>query len=567
MGTSQNWPVSVTTIGAAEGGSVLFRKDGKLHVTCVLKSTFQLIPDEPMKLVDAGELFISELHYRDNPTRSIRATSDVVPYLPRVDVILTGHAHAPNGRPVKTLAVRLAVYHGITLLEKKLDVIGDRNGADIVPFERMPLVYEKALGGLGDTQNPFGTGKSPGSAPPNIIDPKDANAAAGFGPISRALRQRKTLRGNVPLATLDESLVELPSDFDWNYFQASPPDQRLASLLGNEWIVLEGMHPTLPRIASRLPTIRPIASMFGMDPGKPDSTRAVQARIDMLRIDADNLTCSVVARAIVPIDDERTLAKIRIVAAIETEEVSYAHLLAPPPVGAVGEGKMRTTTRMALAEEGHDKGQGTVLLGDTPATKKALPFARKKQFANDGESTMHMDLASHHGERNKPAMPFPTRDSQPEPVSNRAPIPGAPWSTEPARAPTVPRLRHDSITEMTSTQTDEPTRKFIKPDASFLMEPPRPPSMPAAPMPVIPPAPIPELASPKVPSVVHTTPQSSSDAPSAPKPPEAPTKDMWAKTGSELPIVTTKAPPPRIPAKPAVNKAIYGGFGPPKKKT
>lgn len=563
MGTSINWPVSVTTIGASVGGTVLFRKDGKLHVTCVLKSTFQIVPDEPMKLIDAGEIFISELHYRDNPTRSIRATSDVVPYLPRVDVILTGHAHAPGGRPVKTLAVRLAVYHGIALLEKKLDVIGDRNGVDIVPFERMPLVYEKALGGLGDPQNPFGTGRGSGSAQPNIIDPNDANVAAGFGPISRALRQRKTLRGNVPLAALDESLIELPSDFDWNYFQASPPDQRLASLVGNEWIVLEGMHPKLPRIASRLPTIRPMATMFGIDPSKPDFARAVHARIDMLRIDADNLTCSVVARAVVSIDDERCLPTIRIVAAIETEDVTYAHLLTPP---SVGEGNMRSTTRIALAEDTQERGQGTVVLGDAPAAKKALPFAAKKNFAKDGESTMYMDVASHHGERNKPAMPFTTRDSQPEPSSSRGPIPGAPWSIEPARAPNAPRARQASMTEVT--QTDEPTRKFVKPDASFLMEPPRPPSIPAAPLPVIPPAPVPEfVAAPKVPSVVHTTPQSASDAPPAPKPPEAPTKDMWAKTGSELPIVTTKAPPPRIPAKPAVNKAIYGGFGPPKKKT
>jgi hypothetical protein len=108
---------------------------------------------------------------------------------------------------------------------------------------------------------------------------------------------------------------------------------------------------------------------------------------------------------------------------------------------------------------------------------------------------------------------------------------------------------------------EEPTRKFVKPDVSALREPPRPPA--------IPPAPVPEpIAPPKAPAVVHTTPQEPSEAPPAPKAIPAPTKDMWAKTGTELPIVMAKPPPPpRIPPKPGVNKTIYGGFGPPKKKT
>ncbi|HMY17218.1 MAG TPA: hypothetical protein PKA58_12930, partial [Polyangium sp.] len=65
---------------------------------------------------------------------------------------------------------------------------------------------------------------------------------------------------------------------------------------------------------------------------------------------------------------------------------------------------------------------------------------------------------------------------------------------------------------------------------------------------------------------VHTTP-STAEVPAVPKAPVEPPKELWAKTGNELPIVTEKAPPPRMPAKPAVNKAIYGGFGPAKKKT
>jgi hypothetical protein len=332
--------------------------------------------------------------------------------------------------------------------------------------------------------------------------------------------------------------------------------------VGNEWIVIEGMHPNLPRIASRLPTIRAIATMFGNDSTNVDVPRALQPRIDILRIDADNLTCSVVARAAVPIDDERSLSAIRIVGAIETEEVTYAHLLAPPSAGGI---QVRSTAAMPPPKKANDAGQGTVVLGDAPVQKSTLPFSAKNKFKIDDEATFHMDDESHHGESHKPATPFPAPGPKRASSLRRAVIPGAPW--DPTRTANPPRVREETIADMTLAPVDEPTRKFVKPDISLFHEPPRPAAIPPAPVPVIPPAPVPVLANaPKAPSVVHTTPQASADAFPAPKPPEAPTSDMWAKTGNELPIVTAKAPPPRIPTKPGVNKAIYGGFGPPKKK-
>lgn len=559
MSVSANWPIPIMTIGAANAGTVLFRKGGKLNVTCVLKSTLRLVPDEPMKIVEADELFVAEMHYRDNPTRSIRATSDIVPYLPRVDVVLTGHAHAPSGRPTKQLEVRLAVYHSIALLEKKLLVVGDRKGADIVPFERMPLIYEKALGGLGDPLNPWGTGQDPKSSPPNIVPPKDVQAVAGFGPISRALRPRKMLRGNVSLAQLDESVIELPADFDWNYFQAAPPDQQLASLVGNEWIVIEGMHPKLPRIASRLPTVHPIAAVFGLDPAKPEATQMVQARVDMLRIDADKLTCSVVSRAVVPIDDERTVATIRVVAAVETEDLKYAHLLTPPSLTGA---QMGMTARVGpVAKKKADDG-GTVVLGDAPAPNKAIPFAPQRKFEIEDEATVDMDIASHHEEGKKPATPFPAPGPKRASASRRAPIPGAPWSPESARAAKPPRTRSGTMVNETVAlaPAEEPTRKFVKPDLAGIVESQKPPVIPPAPVPVPPPLPKKEAV------VVHTTPEARPEHPPTPKS-EPPPKDFWGKTGTELPIATGKPSPPKIPAKPAVNKAIYGGFGPVKKKT
>jgi len=516
-----------------------------------------------MEVIETEELILSELHYRDNPSRSIRATNEVVPYLPRVDILLTGHAYAPAGRHVARMTVGLSIYHSIALLEKRIEVVGDRNGSDLVPFQRMPLIYEKAVGGIGDPANPWGTGKAPGSALPNLIHPKDPDAIVGFGPIARGLRQRKVLRGSVSAAALDELFLEFPADFDWNYFQAAPPDQQLASVLGNEWIVLEGMNPALSRIASRLPSVRPIATVFGLNPAKPDDAKTVHARIDMIRIDADQLTCSVISRAVIPVDSERSLQSLRVIAAVETEELTYAHMLTPPKT------KPQPLENMTLpiAARKKEPENGTLVLGDSPPAQKPLPFGAKKEFDIEDAATVDMDIASHHEEGNKPATPFAARGRGPDRKSGskRAPIPGAPWSPEPAQKTKVPRSREGTLTEsdVTLATFDETTRKFVKPDLTALGP---------APAPVIPPAPVPtppvEIA-PRPAAVVHTTPQSEPQAVPERKPPEAPTKDMWAKTANELPIVMAKPPPPppRIPAKPAVNKAIYGGFGPPKKKT
>lgn len=512
-----------------------------------------------MDLTEPEDLIVSELHHRENPSRSIRATNEVVPYVPRVDVFLTGHAYAPAGHPATRLTVGLSIYHSIALLEKKVEVVGDRNGADLIPFQRMPLVYEKAVGGLGDQRNPWGTGKTPGSALPNIIHPKDPDAVVGFGPIARGLRQRKILRGNMTTAELDEPFLEFPNDFDWNYFQAAPVDQQLASVIGNEWIVLEGMHPKLPRIASRLPTVRPIATVFGINPAKPDEAKAVQARIDMIRINADDLTCAVVGRAVIPVSDERLLQSVKIIGAVETEEVTYAHMLTPPR-----QEKTQAFEKVTLpiAARKKEPEGGTLVIGDSPPAKSALPFGAKKEFDIDDEATIDMDIASHHEEGQKPATPFPVPSAKRAPASKRAPIPGAPWSPEPARK-AKGRLREGTVTDVTLGTFDETTRKFVKPNIEPLAP---------APLPVIPAAPVPApLVEPvqRPVAVVHTTPQSAPENLLERKAPEAPIKDMWAKTGHELPIAIAKPPPPppRIPAKPAVNKAIYGGFGPSKKKT
>src|SRR5262249_48066473 len=137
-------------------------------------------------------------------TRSVEAATDLAPYLPRCDVTLTGHAHAPGG--CSASSVRLALYRGTRpLLHKTLHVYGDRAGRSVPqPFTRMPLVYERAFGGPGIAGNPVG------SELPNIVSPADPAKPAGFGPISRFWPARRRLLGKLDRRVLEAPIAEIP---------------------------------------------------------------------------------------------------------------------------------------------------------------------------------------------------------------------------------------------------------------------------------------------------------------------------------------------------------------------
>jgi uncharacterized protein YjbI with pentapeptide repeats len=311
--------VRIATKAPVSTGAVVWRARGQLYATVVVKATFSLVNEQAMELGEPAELFRGELHHRDNPSRSVRATSDLVPYLNRADVVLTGHACAPSGTRVPMVTARLAVFREQAVLDKTVHVYGDRKGGSPAPFDKMPLVYEKAIGGVGKDDNPLGTGMRAGGAPDlaaaNVVHPADPSLVAGFGPISRTWPARRRLLGKTDRKALDRPIVELPESFDWAYFQAAPPDQQIDYLRGDEWVVLDGMHPDMPRIASRLPGARITGTVTGLAEGA--GARPMQFLADMLRIDADAQSCSVVWRSAVPVRDEAAIEGLRFTVALE----------------------------------------------------------------------------------------------------------------------------------------------------------------------------------------------------------------------------------------------------------
>ncbi len=308
-GSRGHWPVDIVGLDGAAVAARLWHstassQSGGRHVTFVVKTLLRLVPDGRATVLPGAEIVSKDRHYRDSPARSVELSGELAPYLARCDVTLKGSAHAPAGQTVVGGVVRLAVVRGAPLFDKRLHVFGDRDAANPAPqaakpFQSIPVDYEHAFGGKSNRDNPVGRGADKSgatAAPPNIVDPVDPTRVAGFAPLSRFWGQRARLLGSVSRQSLDAEEPSIADGFDWSFFQAAPPDQQVPYLVGDEWIVFDGMHPVLTRVASQLPAIRGAALMFVHDgtsygPGEP-----IRLAADMLAIDAEQLIASIVWR-------------------------------------------------------------------------------------------------------------------------------------------------------------------------------------------------------------------------------------------------------------------------------
>ncbi|WP_437329637.1 DUF2169 domain-containing protein [Sorangium sp. So ce381] len=323
-------PDAVASLPGAEAAAVSWRTQGQRYITIIVKASFAFTPGAAMWRTEPQEIFRAEVHHAKNPARSVRFTGDLAPYLGRADVLFTGDAHAPDGAHVESLPVRLAVFGASgCALDKRL-LVRDRK-----PFQRMPLVYEKAARGANGLENPFGIDASDGEA--RVLDPQDPARPAGLGPIARAWPVRKRLLGKTRRETLEGPNAEIPAGFDWSYFQAAPPDQRIDYLRGDEWIVLENLHPAARRLEMRLPRARGMARIHGLAMPPATGGDVIELNADTLRIDGAEQRCTVVWRQIVPVDDG-ALAAVRIVAgvAVDGEELAWPDLRLGRASGAPG---------------------------------------------------------------------------------------------------------------------------------------------------------------------------------------------------------------------------------------
>src|SRR5690349_20189517 len=100
--------MEVVSVGPLKVGSLRWQaRPGAWVLTVVCKATFRLAPGESA-LVEAQEhLNDDDGYWDDDPRKSLCFAADLVPYKTRADVLLTGSAYAPGGRPTAALLARL----------------------------------------------------------------------------------------------------------------------------------------------------------------------------------------------------------------------------------------------------------------------------------------------------------------------------------------------------------------------------------------------------------------------------------------------------------------------------
>lgn len=312
--------------------------DGIESLFTVVKGTFALdrldAGGVPARADEQVPPTLADEHHGRPGESSIRAPSDVALVKPATDVLLTGSAYAPGGRPVTWMDVTLSAGP----LAKTVRVFGDRvwrDGATVTatapaPFERMPLVWERAYGGTdqaaghprGEPRNPVGAGfRAPdgekrldGLPLPNLEDPgepvldwKDAPPPAAFAPVAPHWLPRRAFAGTYDEAWQSGRAPYLPRDFDPRFFQLAPPGLVAPGYFqGGETVDVTGATPA-GRLTFRLPRI-PVEVEYALDNRK----ETPPVHLDTVLIEPDAARVVLVWRTVLQCD--KKLLKVREIA-------------------------------------------------------------------------------------------------------------------------------------------------------------------------------------------------------------------------------------------------------------
>ena len=363
--------------------------NGAPALTVVCKATFSLRPGESPLASQQDEPNEDDTYWDDDSARSLSASTDLVPFKARADVLLVGSAYAAS--PVRSLVARLCVGP----LDKSIEVCADRAfGADGalregMPWGRMRLRYERAAGGA-ETPNPVGMRFDVQDARGNTVLPNlqpvgamlgrrgDGFGPIGFGPIAPAWRERsaKVHRATPGWSPYGWASRPLPEGFDASFFNAAPPDQQLESLRPDEPIVLEHLHAEHARLTTRLADVLPRATVER--PGAPPQPLALVC--DTLSIDTDRGLCHLVWRGTVRLSHPAEAGRI-VVSTGEEESAPSWNNPSPPqqPDGdrtiapMMGGGGMAAFMPFA---RGRAEGPPAPPLPRAAAPGSALPFQR-----------------------------------------------------------------------------------------------------------------------------------------------------------------------------------------------
>lgn len=220
---------------------------------------------------------------------------------PQAEILVGGHAAAPQGQPTD----RMMIGWALGAMQKRLLVTGDRywqmtssgwRPTAAQPFLQMPLTPQRAFGGPHHPTNPVGTGHQALQrsmagevvALPNLEVPEHAvqtieatAPAASFGPMALDAKERLQYAGTYDAAWLKTVAPALATDADPRLFLFSPQDQRMAGYLqGGEPYALQNFSAEHSFIKQQLPAFRVRCFIGWSDTGRPITE--LQTRIDTL---------------------------------------------------------------------------------------------------------------------------------------------------------------------------------------------------------------------------------------------------------------------------------------------
>src|SRR5262245_15873880 len=315
------WQIENRSPFAADRGWIRDR-DGREIWLVAVKCTFDIRPDGSTPIANEQPPVLRAPEYNGEPGKSsIRVEGDLVLTKTTTDIIVAGHAYAPDRHAVTEMTAGFRVGP----VRKELRIVGDRewlgDGRTAPqPFVRMPLVYERAFGGVDrrsphpdrdvDWRNPVGTGFTisrdnlNGVALPNIEYLEDRFSSwrdhprpAGFGPISSHWPARARFAGTYDDRWTKERQPLVPADFGARFHQCAPEDQQAPAFLqGGEPVLLTHLTPSGDR-TFRLPKV-----FLGFDTRFRDGSREIhrERKLHTVIIESDYPRVSLVWHSALP---------------------------------------------------------------------------------------------------------------------------------------------------------------------------------------------------------------------------------------------------------------------------
>ena len=322
-------------------------RDGSPRLTVVVKATFTLAPGALSTPEPSSPVIKADIHLGGAPHAPVALAAEMAPFLPNANVMLAlvGASSFPAAARNAPWPIRLTLSNeDRVLIDKRLLVRCT---------ESHPLpIYERATG--GGTNAAVTSAVRGGSIP---VAPGDVRE--GFGPIAASSPARAGYLRGVALVSQREE-ISLDGGFDYRFFNPAPIDQQVAFLRGGEILRLEGMHPTISSLVTRLPAPELNARR---------GTERLELALDMLVIDLARWNVALIWRGSFRRDDRSDPIEVSL------RLGNSARLAIAPSIASAAPG----------GEAHADDADHTAFLPALTARKPALPFAasQEKGVADD----------------------------------------------------------------------------------------------------------------------------------------------------------------------------------------